>query len=730
MILPSEKSATDVAAQCFLNALIRETKDWQLAEYPPDELIIPLDEQKSLHFRVAYFSPTQHHRFAFPAHLVTASGSYPVDFTTLSRLIIDKLRHQLFLPVPLCETFHQRVLESYAHTQQTIDARHDWAILREKALNFGEAEQALLTGHAFHPAPKSHEPFNRQEAERYLPDMAPHFPLRWFSVDKTQIAGESLHLNLQQRLTRFAAENAPQLLNELSDNQWLFPLHPWQGEYLLQQVWCQALFAKGLIRDLGEAGTSWLPTTSSRSLYCATSRDMIKFSLSVRLTNSVRTLSVKEVERGMRLARLAQTDGWQMLQARFPTFRVMQEDGWAGLRDLNGNIMQESLFSLRENLLLEQPQSQTNVLVSLTQAAPDGGDSLLVSAVKRLSDRLGITVQQAAHAWVDAYCQQVLKPLFTAEADYGLVLLAHQQNILVQMLGDLPVGFIYRDCQGSAFMPHATEWLDTIDEAQAENIFTREQLLRYFPYYLLVNSTFAVTAALGGADLFLNALRGEWGEAAEINWVSRRNNFNALDEAAFADEYFTPEYISGFSGLEEDIRHQLLDEQKMTSDGITADSLLTIYRELYHRFEVLRKPRNIRLLPSRSVTTLESSGPGWKLLMEHHLDQGRESLESDVVIFATGYRSALPQILPSLMPLITMHDKNTFKVRDDFTLEWSGPKENNIFVVNASMQTHGIAEPQLSLMAWRSARILNRVMGRDLFDLSMPPALIQWRSGT
>ena len=46
----------------------------------------------------------------------------------------------------------------------------------KKALNFGEAEQALLTGHAFHPAPKSHEPFNRREAERYLPDMAPHFP--------------------------------------------------------------------------------------------------------------------------------------------------------------------------------------------------------------------------------------------------------------------------------------------------------------------------------------------------------------------------------------------------------------------------------------------------------------------------------------------------------------------------------------------------------------------------
>lgn len=501
MTLPKTIPAWDVAAQCFLNSLIRETSDWRLTEGQPAELVIPLDDGRALHFTVDYFSPTQHHRFAFPARLVSESGSQPLHFTDFSRLIINKLQHQLSLPASHRDAFYQRVTQSHAHTQQAIDARHDWAALRDRPLNFAEAEQALLVGHAFHPAPKSHEPFTQQEAERYLPDFAPRFPLRWFAVDKTQIAGESLNLNLQQRLTRFAAENAPQLLSELTDSQWLFPLHPWQAAYLLEQPWCQQLVEKNLLKDLGEAGSFWLPTTSSRSLYCATSRDMIKFSLSVRLTNSVRTLSVKEVKRGMRLANLAKTERWQELQTRFPTFQVMQEDGWAGLCDLDGNIMAESLFALRENLLVDRPQSQTNVLVSLTQAAPDGGDSLLVAAVKRLSARLGITAQQAAHAWVDAYCQQVLKPLFTAEADYGLVLLAHQQNILVEMQQDLPVGLIYRDCQGSAFMPHAVGWLDVIGEAQAENIFTREQLLRYFPYYLLVNSTFAVTAALGAAGL-------------------------------------------------------------------------------------------------------------------------------------------------------------------------------------------------------------------------------------
>lgn len=233
-----------------------------------------------------------------------------------------------------------------------------------------------------------------------------------------------------------------------------------------------------------------------------------------------------------------------------------------------------------------------------------------------------------------------------------------------------------------------------------------------------------------GADLFLNALRGEWGDVAEISWVSRRNNFNALDEAAFANEYFTPEYVSGFVGLNHAARQKMLDEQKMTSDGITAESLLTIYRELYHRFEVLGLPRNARLMPSRSVTGLESRGQGWQLLLEHHLDKGYDTLESDVVIFATGYRPALPQMLSPLMPRIALRDECSFNVRDDFTVEWDGPKENHLFAVNASMQTHGIAEPQLSLMAWRAARILNRAMERDLFDLSTPPALIQWRSGS
>jgi lysine N6-hydroxylase len=44
------------------------------------------------------------------------------------------------------------------------------------------------------------------------------------------------------------------------------------------------------------------------------------------------------------------------------------------------------------------------------------------------------------------------------------------------------------------------------------------------------------------------------------------------------------------------------------------------------------------------------------------------------------------------------------------------------------MHTHGIAEPQLSLMAWRSARIINSLVGQAVFDTESGQGMIDWLS--
>ncbi len=57
MILPSEKSATDVAAQCFLNALIRETKRLATGGIPARRIDYPAGRTEVAPFQSGLFLP-------------------------------------------------------------------------------------------------------------------------------------------------------------------------------------------------------------------------------------------------------------------------------------------------------------------------------------------------------------------------------------------------------------------------------------------------------------------------------------------------------------------------------------------------------------------------------------------------------------------------------------------------------------------------------------------------
>ena len=89
-------AGTDVAAQCFLNALLRETKDWHyLPATRADELSqihIPLSPTQAIRVPVRYFSPTQDHQYRFPATLIQADsdGGDTVTFHQLIDFIIEK----------------------------------------------------------------------------------------------------------------------------------------------------------------------------------------------------------------------------------------------------------------------------------------------------------------------------------------------------------------------------------------------------------------------------------------------------------------------------------------------------------------------------------------------------------------------------------------------------------------------------------------------------------------
>ncbi|MEE8730620.1 MAG: SidA/IucD/PvdA family monooxygenase [Rahnella inusitata] len=233
-----------------------------------------------------------------------------------------------------------------------------------------------------------------------------------------------------------------------------------------------------------------------------------------------------------------------------------------------------------------------------------------------------------------------------------------------------------------------------------------------------------------GADIILNALSGHWGEFAELSWLSRRPNFQPLDESIFTNEYFTPEYVNYFYTLPEDVREREIATQKLPSDGISYHTLEDIYKQLYHRFDVLHQPRNVRLLPHRALDHIARNAAGdFSLQAKHGLENCEEHFSADIVILATGYRPGLPEYLAPMLERIPYDREQHLPLQPNFNLRWDGPDKNRIYAVNAGIHSHGSAEGQLTLTAWRSAKILNHLLGESHYDLSPVPSLVQWWAG-
>ncbi|MFC3284766.1 IucA/IucC family protein [Litchfieldella rifensis] len=493
---PTLLSEADPAASCFFNALLRESQGWHLDTTMHGDLaILPVDDGE-LHLRLHHRSASGECRFQWPVLWLKDGTPRAVDFATALERILATPALVGELAAEARSIFRERVLESRTNTQASLDARDDLGHLQQGPLNFAEAEQGLLAGHAFHPAPKSRSPFSEAEAQAFCPEHRARFGLAWWALAPELRAGDT---SRDARATELALGLLPEVLAEhLPDGFSVLPMHPWQAQRLHQLPWVQEQQRNGRLHWLGHSEPDWLPTSSHRSLYAPGVPWMVKGSLSARLTNSLRLLSVKEVQRGLHL------DHWMRelnVAQRFPGFAVMQEPAWLGWRDANGAVDPASLVVLRENLLADAADSEAVVLATLTQQPlVAGGQSLLSARLRAKAHSLGMPLAQVARGWFTAFCERVLTPLFGLAVEDGIVLLAHQQNIVLRLDDGWPVGMFYRDCQGSGVGDRFLERHPQLEQPP-ENHWPPATLRRYFLYYLLINSTFAVTSALAADGL-------------------------------------------------------------------------------------------------------------------------------------------------------------------------------------------------------------------------------------
>jgi len=499
-------SGTQVAAAALLACHCREDPRWRLA--PGGEgLHTATLELRGLRARIAapvrHVSPTGHHRFAGTAVLeADGEADRPLSHPLLAALLIDDLARSdprgAGSPGPLLA----RMLESAEMVEASLRAREDelarlWS---PEPLTFGESEGALLLGHPLHPTPKSRGEMSPDDRARYSPELGARFPVHWLAADPGVVAHDSA-----------AGAPAPALTAALlgadapggAGPRILIPLHPWERAHLDGEPRLARLLEAGAIVDLGPLGPPVAPTTSLRTVHRADWPWQLKFSLHVRVTNSMRVTLPKELRRAVEAARLAASPIGDLARRAAPRLTVLQDPAYLAVRDDEGLIDGLSVL-LRENRWARGGPGDVTSVATLCQDDPRGGPSRLGRIVGRLARRDGRRERETAREWFGRYLEVVSASLLRLYLDVGLCFEPHAQNALLELDGGWPERCVLRDAQGhfhrEAAHADVTAVLPGHGEA-SESIFPEALADERLVYYPFVNNALSVVAALGAAGV-------------------------------------------------------------------------------------------------------------------------------------------------------------------------------------------------------------------------------------
>ncbi len=270
--------------------------------------------------------------------------------------------------------------------------------------------------------------------------------------------------------------------------------------------------------------------------------------------------------------------------------------------------------------------------------------------------------------------------------------------------------------------PVLPDWAAQLPRERAYH--NSEYLLRTLPTD--VHRVAVVGGGQSSAEVILDLLGKTHSKLSEILWLSNRTNFAPLDETPFTNELFTPAWVETFHALPENERNHLLALQHLAGDGISPQTLRELYQVLYRRHHFDAQGARAHLLPGRDVFSVEPSGRQFRLFARNRLTGVCEQQHVDALILCTGYRSALPACLAPIAEHIARDSHGRPQVDAHFQARWTGPGTGRLYLQNLSTHNHGIAEPQLSLMAWRAGVIANAVLGEPRFPTTATPELVHW----
>ncbi len=229
-----------------------------------------------------------------------------------------------------------------------------------------------------------------------------------------------------------------------------------------------------------------------------------------------------------------------------------------------------------------------------------------------------------------------------------------------------------------------------------------------------------------GAEAVLDLIQRQGDMApAEVTWISRRENFFPLDDSSFTNDFYSPAHSNYFFEQRQEYREGFLSRNLLSSDGISESTLRMIYQRIYMLKYITEEKIKVNLLPYREVWGVHQIDHSWSVVVKHLTDNFSVEIPADVVIWASGFKSASLPFLNNLRGYIEQ-ENNELKINKHFAVIWNGPSNRNIFLLNAARAQRGLSDPNMSLMAWRSQTVINRMMGFSEDSIPHNSSFVCW----
>lgn len=507
--------ANRLAMQHLVNAYSQETGKASLFEkYQQNStqlafsqgltlLSLPLSLiQAQLFVPLSYVSRVGRHRIAALPQIFQKGQKLNFSAVAMVSLLLEELVQQSEGRVDAASLV-ERWIQSRDALQQFLNIRaEDFDALVQLEQGFIESEQALILGHSMHPAPKSRTGFVHEDWQKYSPEACGQTQLHYWLVAPEYIAEgtaleQAFSIQLKQEIKWHLSESELETLAAYAHYK-LLPLHPWQARYLQSKVWFKSLKAKLKIIDLGEKAWIFSPTTSVRTLASFNAPWMLKPSLSVMITNSIRVNLAKECHRGEMTHRLWHSELGQSILKQCPTLKAVNDPAWIALQ-LDGEIIDETICIVRDQPFT--PEQQVTCIASLCQDHPveerNRFNALFdqIASQQKLEDKAKIALD-----WFKTFLNISLSPLMYVYHRYGMAFESHQQNVLVELKDGWPQWLWLRDNQGFYYIEEfAGEILQQFPELndKAHAVGSKAFVDERFSYYFFGNTLFGIINAIG-----------------------------------------------------------------------------------------------------------------------------------------------------------------------------------------------------------------------------------------